>query len=598
MRTAETILAVIQDRGKRGLPLERVYRLLFNRELYLRAYARLAPNKGAMTQGSTNETIDGMSLEKIDQLIENIRCERHQWTPVRRVYIPKRSGKKRPLGIPSWSDKLLQEVVRSILEAYFEPQFSEHSHGFRPGRGCHTALSEIQTWRGTHWFIEGDIAKYFETINHDTLLAILSKQIRDERFLRLLKGLLEAGYLEDWKFNRTLSGVPQGGVISPILSNIYLHQFDKWVEEVLIPEFTQGKRQKANPAYNKITHLLYDMRKCGNSNGKEIKALVKQRRTLPSVNTHDATYRRLWYVRYADDFILGFTGPKAEAEEIKRRLKCWLQENLRLNLSDEKTLITHASTVAARFLGYDIKVQRVDDYIDPLGRRALNGGIGLYVPAEVVETKSARYQRKGKEVHRPELLQESDFTIVATYQQEYRGIVQYYLPAINVAWLSKLHWVMQGSLLKTLAAKHQSSMKKMQKKYSATTTDPRTGKSLKCLEVRVERPGKNPLIARFGGISLARKPHAVIDDEPYKVWGGRTELLKRLMADMCELCGSTENIEVHHIRKLADLNRPGRNAKPQWAQIMSARQRKTLVVCRSCHEAIHKGLPTRQQVLK
>jgi group II intron reverse transcriptase/maturase len=488
--------------------------------------------------------------------------------------------------------------MRSILEAYFEPQFSEHSHGFRPGRGCHTALSEIQTWRGTRWFIEGDIAKYFETINHDVLLAILSEHIQDGRFLRLLRELLEAGYLEDWKFNKTISGTPQGGVISPILSNIYLHQFDKWVETVLIPEFTRGKRQKANPAYNKITHLLDNMRKRGNSNAKEIKALVKQRRSLPSVNTRDATYRRLWYARYADDFLLGFTGPKAEAEEIKRKLKIWLQDNLKLNLSDEKTLITHANTGAAKFLGYDIRVQRVDDYIDPLGRRALNGAIGLYVPAEVVEAKSARYLRKGKTIHRPDLLQESNFTIVATYQQEYRGIVQYYLPAINVAWLSKLHWVMQGSLLKTLAAKHQSSMKKMQKKYSTTTTDARTGKTLKCLEVRVQRTDKNPLIARWGGISLARKPHSVIDDQPYKVWGGRTELLKRLMADKCELCGSTENVEVHHIRKLADLNRPGRKEKPQWAQIMSARQRKTLVVCRSCHEAIHKGLPTRQQVLK
>ena len=598
MRTAETILAVIQDRGKRGLPLERVYRLLFNRELYLQAYARLYPKKGAMTPGSTNETVDGMSLEKIDQLIDNIRYERHRWTPVRRVNIPKRNGKKRPLGIPSWSDKLLQEVMRSILEAYFEPQFSEHSHGFRPGRGCHTALSEIQTWRGTRWFIEGDIAKYFETINHDVLLTILSEHIQDGRFLRLLRELLEAGYLEDWKFHKTISGTPQGGVISPILSNIYLHQFDKWVETALIPEFTRGERQKANPAYNKITHLLDNMRKRGNSNAKEIKALVKQRRSLPSVNTRDATYRRLWYTRYADDFILGFTGPKAEAEEIKRKLKCWLQDNLKLKLSDEKTLITHASTGAARFLGYDIRVQRVDDYIDPLGRRALNGAIGLYVPAEVVEAKSARYLRKGKTIHRPDLLQESDFTIVATYQQEYRGIVQYYLPAINVAWLSKLHWVMRGSLLKTLAAKHQSSMKKMQKKYSTTTTDARTGKTLKCLEVRVERTDKKPLIARWGGISLARKPHAVIDDQPYKVWGGRTELLKRLMADECELCGSTENVEVHHIRKLADLNRPGRKEKSQWAQIMSARQRKTLVVCRSCHESIHKGLPTRQQVLK
>ena len=596
MRNAETILAVIQDRGKRGLPLERLYRLLFNRELYLRAYARLYPNKGAMTKGNTNETVDGMSLEKIDKLIDSIRHERYQWTPVRRTYIPKRNGKKRPLGLPSWSDKLLQEVMRSILEPYFEPQFSEHSHGFRPDRGCQTALSEIQTWKGTRWFIEGDIAKYFETINHDVLLAVLSEHIQDGRFLRLLRELLEAGYLEDWKFNKTISGTPQGGVISPLLSNIYLHGFDKWIETVLIPEFTKGKRQKANPVYRQISGQLNAMRERGDI--KEIKVLVKQRRCLPSVNTRDAGYRRLRYVRYADDFILSFTGPKVEAETIKQKLKGWLLDHLKLDLSNEKTLITHASTQAARFLGYDIKVQRVNDYIDPTGRRGINGVIGLYVPAEVIEAKCAKYLKKGRTIHRPELFKDSDFTIVATYQQEYRGIVQYYLPAINVAWFYKLHWIMQGSLLKTLAGKHRSTLRKMQRKYAATTTEPRTGKTLKCLEVRVERESKRTLIARYGGISLARQPHVVIEDQPYQVRGGRTELLKRLMADECELCGSRERVEVHHIRKLSDLNQPGRKEKSRWAQEMAARHRKTLVVCRSCHEAIHQGRPTRQQVSK
>jgi group II intron reverse transcriptase/maturase len=543
-----------------------------------------------MTKGSTNETVDGMSLEKIDNIIESIRHECYQWTSVRRTYIPKRNGKKRPLGVPSWSDKLLQEVMRLILEAYFEPQFSEHSHGFRPDRGCHTALSEIQTWKGTRWFIEGDIAKYFETINHDVLLAMLGENIQDGRFLRLLRELLEAGYLEDWKFNKTISGAPQGGVISPLLSNVYLHRFDKWIETVLIPEYTRGKRQKQNPEYLQISRRLYVMRKRGDT--RDAKKLIKQRRCMPSVNTHDAGYRRLRYVRYADDFILAFTGPKVEAEIIKQKLKGWLSENLKLDLSDEKTLITHASTKAARFLGYDIKVQRVDDYIDPTGRRGVNGVIGLYVPSEVIEAKCAKYLRKGRTIHRPELLKDSDFTIVATYQQEYRGIVQYYLPAINVAWFYKLHWIMQGSLLKTLAAKHQSSRRKMLQKYSTTTTEPRAGKTLKCLEVRVEREGKRTLIARYGGISLARQTHVVMEDQPYQVRGGRTELLKRLMADECELCGSHERVEVHHIRKLTDLNKPGRKEKPQWAQLMAARRRKTLVVCRSCHEAIHQGKPT------
>jgi retron-type reverse transcriptase len=163
MRSAETVLTIIRERGKRGLPLEDVYRMLYNPDLYLCAYARLYKNKGAMTRGVTDETVDAMSLAKIKQLIDDVRHERHRWTPVRRVYIAKKKGGQRPLGLPTWKDKLLQEVMRSILEAYYEPQMSRHSHGFRPGRGCHTALREIQTtWTGSRWFVEGDIAKCFD----------------------------------------------------------------------------------------------------------------------------------------------------------------------------------------------------------------------------------------------------------------------------------------------------------------------------------------------------------------------------------------------------------------------------------------------------
>jgi group II intron reverse transcriptase/maturase len=597
MRTAETILTVIHERGSNGLPLERLYRLLFNRDLYLRAYARLYPNKGALTKGSTDETVDGMSLAKIDRLIATVRAERYQWTPVRRTHIPKKNGKKRPLGIPTWSDKLLQEVMRSLLEAYFEPQFSTRSHGFRPNRGCHTALNEIQrTWKGTRWFIEGDIAKYFDTINHDKLIEMLGEHIRDGRFLRLVRELLEAGYLEDWKYGKTLSGTPQGGVISPLLANIYLHRFDTWVETELLPEFTRGARQRPNPAYQRMSERLSRLRKQGNI--REVRALLQQRRTLPSIETRDPAYRRLRYVRYADDFILGLTGTKEEAELIKGRIKEWLQANLQLDLSDEKTLITHASTQTARFLGYNITAHHADTYLDVHGRRALNGRLSLRVPVDILEAKCARYKKHGKVIHRPELLKDTDFSITATYQAEYRGVVQYYLPAVNVGWLSTLHWVMQGSLLKTLAAKHKSSLRAMQRKYHTTTTDTRTRTTLTCLEVRVERAGKRPLVARFGGISLTRDPDAALSDQPYQVDGRRTELLQRLLADACELCGSTDHVEVHHIRKLADLNKPGRKERPAWAKEMAARHRKTLVVCRDCHEAIHAGRPTRQRVVE
>jgi len=594
MRTAETVLTVIRERGKQGLPLERVYRLLFNQELYLRAYARLYPNKGAMTKGSTNETVDGMSLAKIEQLIDDLRYERLRWTPVRRVHIPKSNGKKRPLGIPTWKDKLLQEVMRSILEAYYEPQFSDHSHGFRPDRGCHTALHAIQdTWTGTHWFIEGDIAKYFDTINHDVLIEILGETIQDGRFLRLIRELLNAGYMEDWKFNKTLSGTPQGGVISPLLSNIYLDRFDQWVEKTLIPAHTRGHRRRTNPKYQTINNKLYRMRKRGSKEG--VKVLVKERRKHPSTDPNDANYRRLLYIRYADDFLLGYAGTKAEAEEIKRKVKAWLGDNLKLDLSDDKTLITHATNEAARFLGYEINTYHVNDKLDALERRVNNGKIGLRVPAKVIEAKCARHYRNGVLMHRSELLEDSDFSIVTRYQQEYRGLVQYYLLASNVDWFNKLHWVMRGSLLKTLAAKHKSSMMKLRQKY-ATTTQAETGETLNCLEVRVEREGKPPLVARFGGISLRRHPSAIPNDQPYVDRSKRTELIKRLLADECEVCGSREDVEVHHIRKLADLNKEGRKERPTWVKRMAARRRKTLVVCRQCHVAIHAGRPTRQKV--
>ena len=163
MQSAETVLAIYRDRGTRRLPLDGIYRMLFNRDLYLLAYAKLYPNQGAMTKGTTAETVDGMSIAKIDRLIDDVRHQRFHWTPVRRVHIPKSNGKTRPLGVTSWRDKLLQEVIRSLLEAYYEPQFSAHAHGFRPGRGCHTALTDIQqTWTGTAWFIEGDLAQYFD----------------------------------------------------------------------------------------------------------------------------------------------------------------------------------------------------------------------------------------------------------------------------------------------------------------------------------------------------------------------------------------------------------------------------------------------------
>lgn len=590
MREAETILSIIRERGRKGLPLERVYRILFNPNLYLKAYAKIYRNAGAMTPGSTEETADGMSPRRIEAIIDALRHERYRWSPARRVHIEKKnSNKSRPLGLPTFSDKLLQEVIRLILEAYYEPRFSDRSHGFRPGRGCHTALKELQRgWTGTVWFIEGDISDCFGSLDHRILLSILSESIHDNRFLRLVGNLLEAGYLEDWRFNRTLSGTPQGGVVSPILSNIYLDRLDKFVEKTLLPDHNRGTLRKVNPEYQRLRSRRQWLKAKGNEG--EALELLKQMRRIPSKALDDPDYRRLRYARYADDFLLGFAGPREEAEAVKRRLKGFMEDVLKLELSEEKTLITHARTEAARFLGYDIVVLGNDHKVDRRGHRSINGQIGLKVPAKVVRAKCAPYLKGDKPIHRPERINDSVFGIVAHYQQEFRGIAGYYRLAYDLSTkLKRLKWVMETSLTKTLASKLRISVRKVYRRHGATVRTERG--SYKVLTVEVQRGGsKEPLVAQWGGISLTRDRNAFIDDQPRCVWNNeRTELLQRLLADTCELCGSKEGVLVHHVRNLKDLQRKGRTAKPEWVKQMAARRRKTLVVCRKCHKRIHDG---------
>src|SRR5215469_7233618 len=319
MQDAGTVLNVLRERGRRGLPCTELYRQLFNPSLFELAHGRIYANHGAMTPGADGETADGMSQARTMRIIDALRHERYRFGPVKRTWIPKKNGKLRPLGLPPWSDKLVGEVIRLLLEAYYEPQFSGRSHGFRPGRGCHTALREVEdVWSGTTWFIEGDISDCFGSLDHQVMVSILAEKIHDNRFLRLIRNMLEAGYLEDWEWDATLSGVPQGGVVSPVLSNIYLDRLDKFAETVLIPEYTRGKSRKANPAWTKVAKAMAAARRRGDR--AAVRALRQQRRGLPARDPGDPGYRRLRYLRYADDHLFGYTGPKAEAEQIKQRL--------------------------------------------------------------------------------------------------------------------------------------------------------------------------------------------------------------------------------------------------------------------------------------
>ena len=507
---------------------------------------------------------------------------------MRRVNIPKPNGKTRALGIPTGPDKLLQEVIRMILEAYYEPQFSDRSHGFRPGRGCHTALGNVVNyWSGVRWLVEGDIKGCFDNIDHDVLLSVLGEKLHDNRFLRLLKCLLKAGYVEDWKYGRTLSGTPQGGIVSPVLANVYLDRLDKFVENVLIHAHTRGTDRRANREYTRLSDRMAYHRKVGHhSLAAELR---KQMQQLPSGDPHDPDYRRLRYVRYADDFVLGYIGPKAEAQQVKESLETFLRDSLKLELSTEKTLITHATSQAARFLGYELVNQQANDQFDSTGRRRFNGRIGLRVPTNVIEQHCQAYMLKGKPAHRSYLVHDEDYSIVEQYQSEFRGVVQYYLPASNVSHFGRLRAVMERSLARTLAAKHKSTARKMRRKYKSVV-ETEHGLCVCLRVIKQQDNGKRPLVAYFGGIPLKRQRQAVlVDQHPQRYRADRTELIQRLLADECEMCDSTVDVEVHHIRALRDLNVKGQREKPKWVQLMAARKRKTLVVCWTCHMDIHHG---------
>jgi hypothetical protein len=313
-------------------------------------------------------------------------------------------------------------------------------------------------------------------------------------------------------------------------------------------------------------------------------------RSIPSQDPSDPEYRRLRYTRYADDHLLGFIGPRAEAEQIKDQLAKFLRDELKLELNPDKTLVTHARTRAARYLGYEIITESSDTKITR-GRRSINGTIALRVPLDVITAKCSPYLRRGKPEARTAMCNLDDYDIVKTYAAEYRGIVQYYLLATDVWRLTRLRWVAETSMLKTLAAKHKSTVSKVATKHKAVVETPHGKRT--CFEARVQRDGKQPLVARFGGIPLARRKDATLIDRvpdipvtyPFK------ELTVRLRRGRCELCEEPGKVQVHQIRKLAQLEPAGAD-RPAWKAVMARKRRKTLVVCHPCHDTIHNRQPT------
>ena len=572
----------------------KLYRYLLRPDIYFVAYKNLYANNGAATKGVNEDTADGFSEAKIDSIIKALADETYQPMPVRRTYIQKKNNRKklRPLGIPTFTDKLVQEVLRMILEAVYEPIFLDVSHGFRPKRSCHTALKQLRReFNGTRWFVEGDIKGCFDNINHAVLVGLLNNKIKDARITKLIYKFLKAGYLENWQYHKTYSGTPQGGIISPLLANIYLHELDKFVMKLKSEFDTPGVGQ-ITPEYrelhNEIKRLSHRLTKVTGEEREMVLAEYKpKRQKLMTIPCTAQTDKKLKYVRYADDFLIAVKGNREDCQWIKSKLAEFIGDTLKMELSEDKTLITHSSK-CARFLGYDVRVRRSGKIKrggpGHVKMRTLNGGVELLVPLndkirQFVFTKGVAIQKKDGSmfpVHRKYLVGLTDLEIVSVYNAEIRGICNYYGMASNFCKLHYLAYLMEYSCLKTLASKHKTSLSKTIDKFNDGTGkwgipyETKQGNNRRYFANYADCKGKGPATDYISNAAV--------------VYGYAVNTLEnRLKAKVCELCGTTESdhYEVHHINKLKNLK-----GKERWEIAMIAKHRKTLVVCRDCHRSI------------
>lgn len=595
MQPTMEILARINKNSNRNKEevFTRLYRYLLRPDLYFEAYKNLYANSGAATKGVNHDTADGFSEAKIEKIIKSLTDETYQPMPVRRTYIKKSNGKKRPLGIPTFTDKLVQEVLRMVLQAVYEPVFLNCSHGFRPNRSCHTALTALKKeFTGARWFVEGDIKGCFDNIDHTVLIGLINSKIKDARLIKLIHKFMKAGYVEDWRYYGTYSGTPQGGIISPILANIYLHELDKFVMKLKV-DFDVYEEKNYTPEYRALlSKQTVARRHINESSGEERQRWIDEYKRIHKLvlktPAKSQTDKKIKYIRYADDFLIGVNGSRKDCVEIKRKLTEFIGQTLKMELSNEKTLITHSNDYA-RFLGYDIRVRR-DTKIKRVGKmkhakRTLSNKVEPVIPLsdkihKFIFSKGIAIQELNgnlRPVHRAELLHLSDLEIVSSYNSELRGICNYYNLASNFNRLCYLAYLMEYSCLRTLANKHRSSVPKMIRKF-------KDGKGKWGIPYKTKQGLKRCYFASYADSKSVNNPTDIITHATQIYRMSVNTFEKRLNAHICELCGTTDSncYEVHHINKLKNLK-----GKEPWERAMIAKRRKTLVVCKQCHIMIH-----------
>ena len=567
----------------------RLYRYLLREDIYFIAYQKLYSNKGAMTQGVDEDTADGFGKKYVEGLIKSLSNGTYRPRPARRIYIPKANGKTRPLSIPSFRDKLLQEVIRMFLEAIYEPNFSEFSHGFRPHRSCHTALKQAKIYfTGAKWFIEGDIKGCFDNIDHDKLIEILQRKIKDSKFINVIRLMLKAGYAEDFKYHETHSGTPQGGILSPILANIYLNELDMKLEEIR-SRFKEPHKRKYTPEYSnmksKRDYQKAILKKADEEQKPEIlKRIETYTKALYKIPRTPSDDKSLQFVRYADDFLIAVKGSKENCKSIKAELTEFLSNELKLTLSEEKTLITHSSNKAL-FLGYNVSVRRskvIKRNRQGYKQRSLNNSVELTIPFERIEKfmfdRGIIRQvdaKKYRPIHRKGWLYLPDYVIVQRYNEEMRGILNYYNMAVDYNYLGYFRYLMEYSCLATLAGKHNSSISKIARqhhkgKYWSVPYITSKGEEREMRLVTLKDCQK-------GNCEDTITKHRYIP-------ATNASIRARLASGICELCGkrTDEPMEVHLVPSIKNLQ-----GEELWKQIMRNQRRKTLVVCSDCHKTIH-----------
>lgn len=450
------------------MKLKNIYKELFNEENYKKAYEEIKSNPGNMTDG---ETLDRMNIKWIKNTIIQMKNCSFQFKPSKRVFITKSNGTLRPLGIPSPRDKIIQKIILNVLEGHFEKIFLNTSYGFRPGTNCHKALIEVRSWRRTTWVIEGEIKSYFDNIDHHKLCNILKKYIDDSNFIDLYWKLVKAGYINfitnKDKFIIGEKGVPQCGILSPLLSNIYLHEFDIYMENI--------KKELNTPLETIYTEELNARRTVKRRYGKENLKKVRdmEKKSIPTITKGT----EINYVRYADDFIIGLIGIRKQAEMIKLRIKEFLEKELLIELNMDKTHITNIIKNFTLFLGYYLggtDSLRVKGKTSKTKSRVGYGNLYLYIPVMRLIEKL-----RDKGFVRKDIIQGKYYgpwinldvkQIIMRYRSVLQGICNYYLLARNSYKLNTIRYLLIFSCAHTLAAKFKTSIAKIFAKYGKSMT--------------------------------------------------------------------------------------------------------------------------------